>query len=277
MRKWINLVESATAAWPDEIEGWDLAQRVAEFHHSPEDFDEGDIEQNISAFGTYHLQQYPLSKLERGLFTIDDDLVASYAGRTSAAPPIVVDPTHGWVIDGNHRVEAAVNRGEETITAYVADPSTYEAPDDDDDDDDDDDLYDDDDDDIYESQSSPEIKIGNETSFALGNTIDTNSEDLVEWFEDMGLDEDIIPGEINGVVAILFKVEVAREDRGLGKGGLLLEAFCREARNRGATAVLLEANTGIEQQNGFDLVEWYESNGFEIIIDREDPVMMRTF
>jgi hypothetical protein len=136
MRKWINLVESVTAHWPETIDGWDLAQRVAEFHHSPEDFDEGDIEQNISAFGTYHLQQVPLSALKRGLFTIYDDLVTTYAGQTTAAPPVIVDLEHRLVIDGNHRVEAAMKRGEETISAYVGDPSTYEAPDDDDDDDD---------------------------------------------------------------------------------------------------------------------------------------------
>lgn len=124
--------------------------------------------------------------------------------------------------------------------------------------------------------TTPEIKIGNDVSFAFGNLI-TDNADIVEWFEDMGLDADFVPTDLNGVKAILFKITVAPAERGQGKGGLLLEAFCREARNQGASTVLLEASTGIKQQDGFDLVEWYESNGFEIIYDREDPVMIRKF
>lgn len=120
-------------SWPETIEGWQLANSVQNLHHTPEDFHDGDIHQNIAAFGVYHLKRIPLDTLKRGRFTIFDDLVDEYAILETDPPPIIVDPTHGFAIDGNHRIEAAVKRGESDILAYVGDPNTYEAPEDDDD------------------------------------------------------------------------------------------------------------------------------------------------
>ena len=54
MRNWINLFEGAE--WPETISGYDLADKVEAFHHTPEDFDDGDIHHNIISFGTYHLR-----------------------------------------------------------------------------------------------------------------------------------------------------------------------------------------------------------------------------
>lgn len=117
-----------THAWPETISGHDLLDYVEDWHHVPEDFEDGDIVTRIIAFGTYHLKRIPLSSLELNLYSLYDDLVDDYSARTTPAPPIVVDMEHGIIIDGNHRANAADKRGDTDILAYVGDPSTY-APD----------------------------------------------------------------------------------------------------------------------------------------------------
>lgn len=124
MRHLISLIESAQA-WPNRISGIELSSRVQGLHHTPEDFFDGDIEHNIEAFGEYDLKIIPLSGLNPDLFSIFDDLVDDYAALDTEAPPIIYNPIHNIIIDGNHRAKAAIKRGEETILAYVGDPSTY--------------------------------------------------------------------------------------------------------------------------------------------------------
>ena len=115
-------------AWPETIDGYALARHAMEWHHTPEDFDEGDIYHNITSFGTYHLQRVPITELKLGRYTIHAALVADYASLPSEAPPVIVDLKHGLIIDGNHRAEAAVKRGAHDILAYVGDQSTYDPP-----------------------------------------------------------------------------------------------------------------------------------------------------
>lgn len=130
MRNWITIVETATE-WPPTIDGTDLANLVLrnDMHHSPEDFSDGDIYDNIAAYGTYHLQQIPLSDLSLDLYTIHDDLVDDYAARSTTAPPIIASPQWGIIIDGNHRANAAAKRGETHILGYMGDADTYSPPD----------------------------------------------------------------------------------------------------------------------------------------------------
>lgn len=131
MRKFIDLVESAQQ-WPERIAGWDLAQHAEGWHHTPEDFEDGDIAHNIEAFGEYDLRRVPLSELNLDLFSSDDYLIRQYAQQPAeSAPPIIVDLGEGrwgrgWVIDGNHRAKAALARGEHDILAYVGDHATYD-------------------------------------------------------------------------------------------------------------------------------------------------------
>lgn len=124
--RYSQIVTESLSNWPAIIQGWELANHAEEWHHTPEDFIEGDIHQNIIAFGVYHLRRIPLSDLKMGMFAIDDDLVDDYTARQTSAPPIVVDPRHGLIIDGNHRAEAALKRGERDILAYVGDPATFD-------------------------------------------------------------------------------------------------------------------------------------------------------
>jgi GNAT superfamily N-acetyltransferase len=115
-----------------------------------------------------------------------------------------------------------------------------------------------------------------EHCFAAGVVFDAAGDELDEWFEDM-MDDTFLAGKFRhyGIVAILYKVVVAEEKRGQGLGDSLLQRFIDEARAYGAEAILLEANTGERQNDGFDLVEWYEGWGFYTAIDREDPIMVK--
>lgn len=129
--------ESVEGGWPQEIDGNTLWRKIndADLHHRPQDFDEGDLIHNIESFGRYELRRIPVEGLNLGIYAIDDDLVGDYAGMDAASqPPIVYDPTHNLIIDGNHRANAAAKRGDRDILAYVGDPSTYSPPEDEDDD-----------------------------------------------------------------------------------------------------------------------------------------------
>lgn len=127
-------IDESVSEWPATISGDDLVAQVEKFHHTPEDFDDGDLVQNITSFGIYHLKRVPLSGLSLHLFTIHDSLVNDYAEMDGDAPPIIVNGLHpNIIIDGNHRANAAAKRGEHDILAYVGDPATYEAPEEDED------------------------------------------------------------------------------------------------------------------------------------------------
>jgi len=117
--------------WPNRIDGVELAKRVMGFHHTPEDFNDGDIYQNITSFGEYQLKRFPLSGLNLNLYYVDDDRVAEYSTKVSdSAPPVIINPVDRVIIDGFHRANAAKKRGETDILAYVGVESTYEPVDD---------------------------------------------------------------------------------------------------------------------------------------------------
>ncbi len=66
-------------------------------------------------------------------------------------------------------------------------------------------------------------------------------------------------------VAFLNNLNVAEHARGNGHGNYLLEDFLSEATDQGAEACLLIADINETQNEGFDLVKWYEGYGFKII------------
>ncbi len=72
-----------------------------------------------------------------------------------------------------------------------------------------------------------------------------------------------------------IKVDEAARGKGLGKG--LLEKLSFQAQERGVTALILLVYTGESQLKGFDLVRWYEAQGFENIwTNKQDmPVMLK--
>ena len=136
MREFMQIVESLSD-WPQTIDGNTLSRKIEAdaLHHTPEDFDYGDLVHNITSFGRYELKRVPVESLKLGIYTIHDDIVDEYAALDpKTQPPIVLNPIHNLVIDGNHRANAAVKRGDTEILAYVGDPATYSPPDDENDD-----------------------------------------------------------------------------------------------------------------------------------------------
>lgn len=71
----------------------------------------------INSFDYFKLEMVNLSDLKFGAsfpgFALD------YAKKITELPPIVVDSISRYIIDGNHRAQAAVIRGDKTIQAYV--------------------------------------------------------------------------------------------------------------------------------------------------------------
>jgi len=88
-----------------------------------EDPCEGPVPEHILEFGMYRLERLLLSQTDVRQHGYDHDLAADYAAMpTVTAPPIVFDPVDRQIIDGFHRVNAAIIRGEDWVLAYVGVP-----------------------------------------------------------------------------------------------------------------------------------------------------------
>lgn len=103
-----------------EMTGYDMAAWVRTIHSSPQDFDEGDLRERLERHRRYRLMNIDLARLNPSEWTVCETLVNEYAHARfdTQAPPIVVDP-YDSIIDGIHRVNAALSRGETQILAYV--------------------------------------------------------------------------------------------------------------------------------------------------------------
>lgn len=75
-------------------------------------------------------------------------------------------------------------------------------------------------------------------------------------------------------IAILKNIEVNEDHRGNGSGGELMDLFFEKASNECAEMYMLVADNGESQKPGFNLVNWYESYGFEVIHPQDDVTLM---
>lgn len=128
MRNFITIVEEANK-YPTKIETGELVDLVKEIHHSSHDFEEGNLYDRIWQFYSYDLKMLPVSSLQAEEWDRDDDVVDEYTSRLTAGeipPPILYDPVNDSIIDGTHRLAAAIAAGQSTIAAYVGDENTYE-------------------------------------------------------------------------------------------------------------------------------------------------------
>ena len=105
------LKEEANIKTSDEIESL-----VRSIHMEEDDFVSGDLIDNIRKYPYYILKDIELDKIDTAwtdLGKVDD-----YAEMSTEPEPVVLDHTL-YTIDGSHRVEAAREKGEEKIKAYV--------------------------------------------------------------------------------------------------------------------------------------------------------------
>jgi hypothetical protein len=119
-------------SWPAEITADALIRIVQGYHHTDEDFSDGNLSDRIWMFQRYHLRNISTDSVPDYEWVRDDDMVSTYAVMTTEAPPIIYDPVNHSLIDGTHRVNAYKQSGRQTIPAYVGDESTYEPLEDDD-------------------------------------------------------------------------------------------------------------------------------------------------
>ena len=81
---------------------------------------EGPVPEHIAEFDEYKLVALPVSETNALEQNHDPSLASEYASLAAeTAPPIVFDAVQGEIIDGFHRVHAALLRGDTTIMAYV--------------------------------------------------------------------------------------------------------------------------------------------------------------
>lgn len=105
--------------WPEILATSELLERVRAIHQQPADWDEGDLAERLWRFDRYRLEVMDIAQLDADEWSICQMVVDDYARMKTVAPPIVVDGATHSIIDGTHRLNAAIARGETTIWAYV--------------------------------------------------------------------------------------------------------------------------------------------------------------
>jgi hypothetical protein len=102
-----------------KIDSWSVLQYVRSLHPGYDD------DGRITQYEEFEVKEVPLDQVDAPWET-SEEAVEGYASLLTVAPPIVLDH-HNTVIDGTHRVAAAYDRGETTITALVpfGDPESF--------------------------------------------------------------------------------------------------------------------------------------------------------
>ena len=81
--------------------------------------DELSTEEWVHQFDSFELQPVDLSTLALKAGSNKQAKIDQYAQSQEEFPPIVIDGSSDWIIDGYHRANAAAQRGDTTIMAYV--------------------------------------------------------------------------------------------------------------------------------------------------------------
>jgi hypothetical protein len=106
----------------------ELLAKVREQHHSPEDLDEGDLNDRLWQFEAYEERLMPIDEFDLGEFAVHDDLVEEYAERIAngeVPPPIVWDPVNRSTIDGITRLNALARCEMTHVAVLVGIERTY--------------------------------------------------------------------------------------------------------------------------------------------------------
>jgi len=125
------------------------------------------------------------------------------------------------------------------------------------------------------NEGTEEISL-EEDGATIDGVVHTDLNRVLNWAEKEGIEKELIE-DYELPVAILKNVYVPEESRGQGLGNQLVENFVEEAADFGADTIILIADLGEIQAEGFSLVDWYKGYGFEIIGEDSgnNPVMVK--
>ena len=108
-------------SYPPKMTAFKLFAYVKSMHSNEDDLYVGDLGDRIYAFKSYKLREIALERISSPWST-DYATVSKLAKSAESFPPIVLADSLE-VIDGSHRVKAAIHRGDKTILAYVGEKS----------------------------------------------------------------------------------------------------------------------------------------------------------
>ncbi len=115
----MRIYEIATNQYPNNVSSDWIVNYVADLNDREDPY-EGEVPEHILEFTHYRLEKLPISKTNVLHHNFDPTLASEYSKMSSdTSPPIVFDPINKEIIDGFHRVRAAMIRGDKTIIAYV--------------------------------------------------------------------------------------------------------------------------------------------------------------
>jgi len=125
------------------------------------------------------------------------------------------------------------------------------------------------------NESLNSIDQENEGGSLEGYVVDTNQVQLKNYLSSQHADQNIadqLAKKFNRI-GIIKNMYINDDSRGQGLGKDLFDNAIDAAYNDGAEAILLVAD--IQEQNKFNLVDWYKNYGFEIIGSAGgDPIML---
>lgn len=112
-------MDLALKMWPSHKSDAEVYKFVASLH-DPRDLAEGDLSDRIYNNEIYRLEYVALSTINATEWSLCEELAREYASKAGDFPPIVFDQEKHSIIDGTHRVNAALLRGDTYILAYVS-------------------------------------------------------------------------------------------------------------------------------------------------------------
>ena len=121
------------------------------------------------------------------------------------------------------------------------------------------------------------INIQHDAGSAEGYCVNGNAEQIPNWLQGRhGIYDAIILEKLHrfSKLAFLNNLNVEESLRGNGIGSSLLDDFLSEAFDKGANAIVLLADEGESQVDGFDLVAWYEGRGFVAVYETPSGPLM---
>lgn len=126
---------------------------------------------------------------------------------------------------------------------------------------------------LRESLTSTHIEINEDYGYCVGN-VHNDTAKIMNWFSFRKFDYKKYEKYLKKPVAFLNNIYV--EERGVGYGNQLYSEFEEECYSNDAKCIVLECDTGNEQNEGFDLKKWYESFDYEVIgVERGYPIMIK--